>query len=221
MFLNIECTDIPDAWFQSIYNLTNCKNRYIVEKGSFEGETRIEFDFVQILIKYPYQEPWEKMLPQIPSHMSIPNPVSQEYIYQYIPKLMVNDKQPNEDYTYGERINDQMIYWIDELRKNANTNQAILQVGSPTDYRLDDPPCLRHIDMRIKDNTLNFFPYFRSWDLWSGFPANLAGISVLQKYMAGEIGVEPGFILATSKGLHCYGYVEELMKIRTNILRDS
>ena len=70
--------------------------------------------------------------------------------------------------------------------------------------------------MRIKDNTLIFFPYFRSWDLWGGFPANLAGISVLQKYMADEIGVNSGSIIASSKGLHLYGYVEELAKIRAN-----
>ncbi|MDY7032918.1 MAG: thymidylate synthase, partial [Thermodesulfobacteriota bacterium] len=70
------------------------------------------------------------------------------------------------------------------------------------------------IDMRIKDEILFFYPYFRSWDLWGGFPANLAAIAVLQKYMADEIGIENGPIIASSKGLHIYGYVEELAKIR-------
>ena len=42
--------------------------------------------------------------------------------------------------------------------------------------------------MRIKENQLIFYPYFRSWDLWGGFPANLAGVAVLQKSMADEIG---------------------------------
>ena len=74
--------------------------------------------------------------------------------------------------------------------------------------------CLRHIDCRIKDNLLIFYPYFRSWDLWGGMPANLAGIAVLQKMMADEIGVESGPICASSKGLHIYGYVEELAKLR-------
>jgi thymidylate synthase len=91
----------------------------------------------------------------------------------------------------------------------------VLQVARHDDYMLEDPPCLRHIDMRIKDNTLIFYPYFRSWDLWGGFPANLAGIAVLQKTMADEIGVKAGPIVASSKGLHIYGYVEELAKLRT------
>jgi len=48
----------------------------------------------------------------------------------------------------------------------------------------------------------------------NGFPANLAGIAVLQKTMADEIGVKSGPICASSKGLHIYGYVEELAKLR-------
>ena len=44
---------------------------------------------------------------------------------------------------------------------------------------------------------LHFFPYFRSWDLFAGFPANLAGIAVLQKYMADEIGIKSGPIIAS------------------------
>ena len=68
----------------------------------------------------------------------------------------------------------------------------------------------------IEHKELIFYPYFRSWDLWGGFPANLAAIAVLQKYMADEIGVEAGPIIASSKGLHLYGYVEELAKLRCN-----
>ena len=70
--------------------------------------------------------------------------------------------------------------------------------------------------MRIKDGKLIFYPYFRSNDLWGGFPANLAGIAVLQKYMADAIGVEMGPMVYSSKGLHIYGYVELLAKLRAN-----
>jgi thymidylate synthase len=155
------------------------------------------------------------MLPQIPIHLNIPNPVANGYVEQYLPYLMTDHIEPTEQYTYGSRIYPQIPYWIEVLKKTPNTNQAVLQVARHDDYQLEDPPCLRHIDMRIKNNTLIFYPYFRSWDLWGGFPANLAGIAVLQKSMADEIGVEAGPILASSKGLHIYGYVEELAKLRT------
>ncbi len=231
--VTIYAMDIPDAWFQCVSNILEHGFKYVIEHGSFVGQTRMEFDFVVVHIKHPYAEPYDLMLPQIPPHLNIPNPVANGYVEQYAPYLMTGEKLDGEDYTYGERICkaavppalrqdsekpyvDQVEHWITVLQKTPHTNQAILQVGMPSDCLLTDPPCLRHIDMRIKDNKLIFYPYFRSWDLWGGFPANLAGIAVLQHYMAERIGVDSGDIIASSKGLHIYGYVEELAKIRTN-----
>ena len=47
-----------------------------------------------------------------------------------------------------------------------------------------------------------------------GLPANLAGIQNLKSYMAAEIGVEDGEMIVESKGLHLYGYAEDLAKLR-------
>jgi thymidylate synthase len=68
------------------------------------------------------------------------------------------------------------------------------------------------IDTRIRNGRLNFVVYFRSWDLWAGFPSNLAAIQLLKEYMSSEIGVEDGEIVAMSKGLHLYEYSWELAK---------
>jgi thymidylate synthase len=73
---------------------------------------------------------------------------------------------------------------------------------------------LRGIDTRISDGKLHFVVYFRSWDLFNGFPANLGAIQLLKEYMAAEIGVEDGEIIASRKGLHIYDYVFELAKLR-------
>ena len=108
------------------------------------------------------------------------------------------------------------IEWIIDTYKNfgQRNNQLVLQVAHPTDLTLLDPPCLRSIDTRIQDNTLHFIVYFRSWDLWGGLPANLAGIQNLKDYMAAEIGVKDGEMIVESKGLHLYGYAEDLAKLR-------
>jgi thymidylate synthase len=88
-----------------------------------------------------------------------------------------------------------------------------MSIAVPADCYLDDPPCLREIDCRIwpkeaidegEEHALHFFVYFRSWDCWGGLPLNLAAIRMLQEYMAHQIGVEAGEIVATSKGLHLY-----------------
>jgi len=97
--------------------------------------------------------------------------------------------------------------------KGYRNNQMILQVAHPSDVLLVDPPCLRHIDTRIQDGKLHFFPYFRSWDLYSGFPANLAAIQLMKEYVSESIGVEDGMIIATSKGLHIYDYAFDLAKV--------
>ncbi|MFH1075610.1 MAG: thymidylate synthase, partial [Pseudomonadota bacterium] len=94
------------------------------------------------------------------------------------------------------------------------TNQAYMTVGNPEAITLSDPPCLRGIDTRIRYGKLHFILYFRSWDLWNGFPANLGAIQILKEYMASEIGVEDGEIIASSKGLHLYDYVWELARLR-------
>ena len=211
----ITATDIPDAWFQCVNSVLDTGRRYEIHHGSYVGQTRLEFDYITVLINRPYAEPYDMMLPVIPPHHGLPNPVENGYIEQYLPYLLTEHREPGEKYTYGSRIHSQVLHWIEALKKSPNTNQAILQVGHPEDFLIDDPPCLRHIDVRVKDDQLIFFPYFRSWDLWGGFPANLAAIAVLQKYMADEIGVCSGPIVCVSKGLHIYGYVEDIAKIRT------
>ena len=96
------------------------------------------------------------------------------------------------------------IEWVIQTYKQygKRNNQLVLQVAHPSDLTLLDPPCLRSIDTRIQDDTLHFVVYFRSWDLWGGLPANLAGIQNLKEYMAGEVGVKDGEMIVESKGLH-------------------
>ncbi len=71
-----------------------------------------------------------------------------------------------------------------------------------------DPSCLRCVDLRLdQNNTLHTMVYFRSWDLFSGFAPNLAGLQMVAELVAQEIGAKPGKIIAASKGLHIYDSV--------------
>jgi len=219
----VKAATIPDAWFQCVFDVQAIGFKYIIEQGSFVGQTRLEFDWITLEITHPYAEPYFEMVNmRIPEGLGFPNPVAEGYVEEYLPYIMSDEKTEGEDYTYGERLTknslfdlNQVDHFIHLLHKTPNTNQAILQIAQPLDCLLEDPPCLRHIDMRIKDGVLIFYPYFRSWDLWAGLPANLAALAILQKYMADAIGVESGSIIAASKGLHIYGYVEELAKLRS------
>ena len=209
----IKARDLPDAWFQCVYQILDIGRTYTIDRGSYEGQKRIEFDYITVHIKFPGKRP---LLPDIPPGLGIPNPVDNDYLDQYLPYLMTSTKKEGEEYTYGEYLEPQIKEVIRMYREDGHgTNQAYMTVGDPKTLYLSDPPCLRGIDTRIKDNKLHFVVYFRSWDLWNGFPANLGAIQLLKEYMAESIGVEDGQIIAASKGLHLYDYIWELAKLRT------
>lgn len=250
---HIKATTLGDAWFQTLFRILEEGSVFTIDRGSYAGQKRLEFDWVTIHIQHPGVRP---LLPQIEAHHNIPNPVADDYLDEYLPYLMTPELKEGESYTYGQRIAGanceskmKMLYnsviakdiviqdkefWENEAiykvkgdqgffsqieamiwtykNKGYRNNQMILQVGQPTDMMLQDPPCLRHIDTRIQDGKLHFYPYFRSWDLWGGLPANLAGIQMLKEYCAAEIGVEDGEMIASSKGLHIYDYSFDLAK---------
>jgi thymidylate synthase len=209
----IKARDLPDAWFQCVYQILDTGRTYTIDRGSYEGQKRIEFDYITVHIKYPGKRP---LLPDIPPALGIPNPVDNDYLDQYLPYVMTSTKKEGEEYTYGEYLEPQIKEVIRMYREDGHgTNQAYMTVGDPKTLYLSDPPCLRGIDTRIKDSKLHFVVYFRSWDLWNGFPANLGAIQLLKEYMAESIGVEDGQIIAASKGLHLYDYIWELAKLRT------
>ena len=255
----IKARDLSDAWFQTLFRMLEEGTVFKIDRGSYAGQKRLEFDWITIHVEHPGVKP---LLPQIESHFSIPNPVADDYLDDYLPYLMTADLKKGESYTYGQRLcgfpvqypvitnydkvwADIIIKELNELRdlgivyrmhpgkvvgenpyllnqielliwtyknKGYRNNQMVLQVAHPTDMLLQDPPYLRQIDTRIQDGKLHFYPYFRSWDLWGGFPANLGGIQLLKEYCAAEIGVEDGEIIATSKGLHIYDYSFDLAK---------
>ncbi len=219
--VNIEATSLSDAWFQMIDTILEYGRRWTITQGSYVGQDRLELDYITIHIKDPGARP---LIPEIPTGLGIPAPVEQDYIDQYLPYLLTTHVEPGEQYTYGERLVPQMDKIIRRYKKNSGgSNQECISISQPGDITLTDPPCLRSIDTRIyKDECLNgeekalhFFLYFRSWDAWNGFPANLAGLRLVQEYMASEIGVKAGEMIVSSKGLHLYDHALDVAKIRT------
>jgi len=272
----VEATTLPDAWFQAVYQCLHHGREFIIDRGSYAGDKRLEFDYFTAHIKQPWfgsDTDINLLIPHLSEGCSIPNPVKDGYLDDYLASyLMGSELSLSESYTYGQRmtrypipfewfnlrksegsektgekpwkeiliqedefwLNPKIIvgegsvmnvhsYFVNQIELLIQTykttgfrnNQMVLQVAHPSDMLLQDPPCLREIDTRIQKEAdgktyLHFFPEFRSWDLWGGFPANLGGIELLKQYIAGEIGVENGSMIVRSKGLHLYKYVWEL-----------
>ena len=234
--VHIEAFDLDDAWFKCLSEILENGHVYKIDRGSYAGQRRLEFDFVSVHVGNPAHQ----IIPILPEGSGIPAPTSMEYINQYLQYLLTGCKTETEDYTYGERLVDPKVKvdtgtsgnkMVKEMPLECNqieevikmyktqgfgTNQAVMEIGMPSDIKLQDPPCLRLIDTRVRYGKLHFILYFRSWDLWGGFPSNLGGLELVKQYMAEEIGVENGEIIACSKGLHLYEYAWDLAKQRTH-----
>jgi thymidylate synthase len=202
----IEARDLSEAWFLCLRRTLTDGREYRIERGSYAGQLRKELDFVVVQINHPGTRP---LIPDVPQ--GVPPPTSMAYVEEYLPYLMTAHKREGEQYTYGQYLEWQIKEVIKMYKGDGyNTNQAFMAVGDAKSISLADPPCLRGIDTRIRDGKLHFFAYFRSWDLWAGFPSNLAAIQLLKEYMSGEVGVGDGELVAMSKGLHLYEYSWEL-----------
>ena len=211
--VQIEARDLSEAWFLCLRKVLTDGYEYQIDRGSYAGQRRKELDFVVVQIMNPGARP---LVPEVPQ--SVPPPTTMEYVESYLPYLMTAHKKEGEQYTYGQYLARQIPEVIRMYQEGGyNTNQAFMAVGDDRSIFLTDPPCLRAIDTRIRYGKLHFIVYFRSWDLWAGFPSNLAAIQLLKEYMAGEIGVDDGELIALSKGLHLYEYAWELAKITARI----
>lgn len=209
--ISIKAFDLPSAWYKAINIIYTDGEIFEVERGSEITSTK-KFS-VTLDIEHPESRPLidEKA------------PCDIKYIERvYLSYLFLPDKSPEESYTYGERLRkpvDQIEGVIERYNEFRGDRQNTMVLRLPQDLFIKDPPCLTIIDTEVFDEKLHFFPYFRSWDCYSGLPANLAGLQILKEYMAKEIGVKTGKTVAYSKNLHVYKrqfkFIEEMLDKNT------
>jgi thymidylate synthase len=205
----LKVRDLNEAWWMAIREVLLNGHTYTIQRGSHNKDMqRKEFDFFLCQIEHPGTRPLVPIVPE-----GVPPPSSMDYIEKdYLPYLMVDAPKPGEQYTYGQDIESQFLRICQMYNEDGfGTNQATISVGNKNSINLSDPQCLRIIDTRVRYGKLHFFVYFRSWDLWGGFPSNLGGIQLMKEMMAKEIGVEE--LIVASKGLHLYDYNWELGKV--------
>jgi thymidylate synthase len=227
----LKAKTISDAWFQLIYNLFDHSYTQKIQRGSFEKEQyRLQFPGMAVYIEHP----GEDIVPHIPQALGIPSPTTMEYIENYFANYLMDPAlSENETYKYASRIHypmprggSQLERAVEMLRETPLTNQAVVEIATPEDYDVCygkdeklDPPCLRLLDFKAVPEdgglVLTVSCYFRSWDLWAGFPSNLGGIELLKQYVASETGLKSGPMYAYSAGAHIYGYQEEIARLRT------
>lgn len=229
----IEARTLDEAYFQLISKCYEIGYNIPVSEGSGKGGRRIEFPVAAGFIHFPQTRPLAPIMPH-----GIPPTTTDEKIEEYfVNYLMDSNLEENEEYRYSTWINgklnnyvtgkmiSQLDWCIDHfLKKGFGNNHCYITVGYPRiNFNYDYPytneterktsPCLRGIDIKIKDNKVILGIVYRSWDLYAGFPENMGGFTLLNEYIAEQLSISPGPLSFYSQGLHCYDYqIESVVK---------
>ena len=203
----VEEKTINDAWRSVMWMCVRNGYDYVVEHGSYIGQIRRQLENVCVKITEPWVRPLAPFLPEGSNYSLTSDEKIRKYFNDY---LIGSEKSENEDYTYGEFIAPQLYEAVYILKvSNGNSNQACITIGDPTSIFLKDPPCLRTLTFKIVKGKLNMSVFFRSWDLFCGFPENIGGLQLLKEEVLeflnyAGLDIEDGSIFAYSDGLHLY-----------------
>tara|TARA_R100000458_G_scaffold59951_1_gene73180 strand:- start:11386 stop:12117 length:732 start_codon:yes stop_codon:yes gene_type:complete len=112
-------------------------------------------------------------------------------------------------YTYSDRFQSQLDNIIKELKEKPSTRQAILEMYNS---KLDMEnwggkariPCTMHYQMVIREGKLDLIYVMRSSDFLTHFANDQILAMEMQKYIANEVGVEPGKYTFFTGSLHCF-----------------
>lgn len=222
----VEARDLQEAYFLLIKNCWEHGYKYKITEGSNAGGYRLELPLATGFIHNPHLRPLSPIMPY-----GVPQTTTDEKIKDYFVNYLMNPElEENEEYRYSTWINgefynlykkrkESLLNWcINHFKeKGFGNNHCFINIGEPwINFNYDfkyinetqrrTSPCLRGIDIKIKDNKVILGIIYRSWDLYAGFPENMGGFTLLNEYIAENLGIEKGPITFYSQGLHCYDY---------------
>ena len=128
------------------------------------------------------------------------------YRWRHWPRYEYDRGHPQDGY---DQIDfDQLPVAIGMLKKDPPSRRVIIAMWDPTkdlDTQHNDIPCNDLIKLRIVDNALCMQVYCRSNDIVLGcYGANAVHMSMLQEYLAAQIGIAVGTYTQISGDYHAY-----------------
>lgn len=118
------------------------------------------------------------------------------------------------NWAYGHRLwtncqgADLLYAAIDLLKADPNTRQCCLSVWKPDDIIAGQTekyvPCTMNWKFYLRDDALHMVVDIRSQDVWLGMPYDIFIATLVQRVVAGELGVSPGSYTHNVGSLHVY-----------------
>ena len=110
----------------------------------------------------------------------------------------------NWEYTYHQRMGEQIQFVIDELKRNPSSRRAVICIRTPEDMGSGDPACMQHLQFFVRSGKLECKILFRSNDACKAAFMNAFALIQLQKLIADGVGVEMGSYVHRANSFHCY-----------------
>ncbi len=202
---------IPDyrtigfAWLNVCQQVMLHGREFTIDRGSYARQKRKQLDALAFTISHPETRPLGF------EHKGLPVCDDKSIEGYFVDYLISPELMPDEQYTYGSRIEPHLERVAMMLKESPGTNQATIEVARPDDVLLPDPPCLRVLSWKVTDKGLQLSSFWRSWDLFAAFGTNLGGLQMLNEAMAEWAGVKPGPMFCSSDGGHIYDHCWEML----------
>lgn len=107
---------------------------------------------------------------------------------------------------YGPKIRDQLHYAADNLAKDPDSRQAVINIWRENPRNSRDIPCTLSVQFLIRNDELHVIDTMRSSDLWLGWPYDIFNFSMLARYLIlyADLDVGLGKIYLNAGSAHIY-----------------
>lgn len=136
---------------------------------------------------------------------------------RHVESLLSAKREEGVSYTYGERLfrhpvgKNQFDVFVDKLSGDEKTRRAVMVTWNHlTDPVSENPPCLMLVQGDLSGKYYNHTAYFRSHDIYSAWPLNAYGQTVLASLIADKLSerlkrrIDVGYVTIISGSAHVY-----------------
>jgi len=193
--LFVKGTTLPEAYHKALVALHENHD----ELPCPDYDTRQKEASVTFVVEKPLAEP-------MISKMFIGDPHSLEQYRQEILDGILDFEIENGkwDYTYHQRMEKQIPWVIEELKRSEESRRAVVLVRTEYDMTTDAPACLQHIQYFVRGGELHSKVLFRSNDSTKATFMNAFGLIMLQKRIADALNLPVGTYTHRANSFHVY-----------------
>lgn len=188
---------LSDAYHKSIMELF--KNGEISECPDYNQKQK-ECSMT-IFVEEPFAEPMISKL-FIGGHTDL-----EQYVQEVLDGILDFKIGHGWDYTYHNRIAEQLPFIYEELKRNPESRRAVVDVRDwkkDTSHGNTSPACLQHLQFFIRDGKLHLKVLMRSNDAPEATFMNMFAFIMLMKRVADNLGVKTGTYTHRANSFHCY-----------------